>query len=151
MPVVTSILWLYHNEPPSIQLISASNLLLDIKFLLFLRAFKYFGVYFAIILGVARKVFSFLMILFTIILSFAHAFYILLKPTSKEYTLDQPNLDKNDQNNPWNLAPKYYTYFAGNNSINYDSFLLQLPDSNTNIFAKFDYSMLAMYKFLTGI
>src|SRR6266540_3827434 len=63
------------------SLITISCLISDIKFILFLRAFESFGIYFAIMLAVARKIFSFLLILFLIILSFAHAFFILLKPS----------------------------------------------------------------------
>jgi hypothetical protein len=150
LPVVTSILWLYYNNSPPVELISLSNLLLDLKFMLFLRAFTYFGRYFAIILGVARKVFSFLIILFIIILSFSHAFYILLKPAQEDYTLDNPDFKEDDPNSPWNLTPKYFTYFTNNNSYNQDSFIVQQPDNNTNMFAHFDSSMLAMYNFLAG-
>ena len=150
LPVVTSILWLYHDSSPPVELISLSNLLLDLKFMLFLRAFTYFGRYFAIILGVARKVFSFLMILFLIVLSFSHAFYILLKPLQEDYTLDNPDFRENDPNSPWNLASKYFTYFTSDKSYNQNSIIVQQPDSNTNMFAHFHSSMLAMYNFLAG-
>jgi len=118
--------------------------------MLFLRAFRYFGRYFAIILGVARKVFSFLMILFLIVLSFSHAFYILLKPLQEDYTLDNPDFRDNDPNSPWNLASKYFTYFTSDKSYNQNSIIVQQPDSNTNMFAHFHSSMLAMYNFLAG-
>ncbi|CAJ0844623.1 611_t:CDS:2, partial [Entrophospora sp. SA101] len=55
LPVITSASWLLNNHPPSTWAISLTNLLLDLKFMLFLRCFSYFGAYFAIILGVARK------------------------------------------------------------------------------------------------
>ncbi|CAJ0839572.1 12585_t:CDS:2, partial [Entrophospora sp. SA101] len=55
LAIITSILWLYYNIPPPVQLISASNLLLDLRLMLFLRVFKHFGAYFAIIIGVAKK------------------------------------------------------------------------------------------------
>jgi len=150
LPVVTSILWLYHDSLPPVELISLSNLLLDLKFMLFLRAFRYFGRYFAIILGVARKVFSFLMILFLIVLSFSHAFYILLKPLQENYTLDNPDFRDDDPNSPWNLTSKYFTYFTNNSSYNQDSIIVQQPDGNTNMFVHFHSSMLAMYNFLAG-
>ncbi|CAJ0857409.1 11092_t:CDS:2 [Entrophospora sp. SA101] len=118
--------------------------------MLFLRAFAYFGRYFAIILGVARNVFSFLMILFIIILSFSHAFYILLKPIQEDYKFDIPDFIDNDPNNPWNLASKYFTYFKSDKSYNQNSIIVQQPDSNTNMFAHFHSSMLAMYNFLAG-
>ena len=92
LPTITSILLLttengndyykYYIEHKDLRpWITISCLILDIKFILFLRAFESFGIYFAIMLAVARKIFSFLLILFLIILSFAHAFFILLKPS----------------------------------------------------------------------
>ncbi|CAJ0850367.1 13740_t:CDS:2 [Entrophospora sp. SA101] len=101
LAIVTSILWLHYNSPPPVQLISASNLLLDLRLMLFLRVFKNFGAYFAIIIGVAKKVFWFLIIIMIIILSFSHAFYLLLKP-NQDVALDYPDFN-DDSNNPWNL------------------------------------------------
>jgi hypothetical protein len=87
--------------------------------LLFFRAFEYFGVYFAIIISVGKKIFSFLLVLFIIIISFAHAFYILLSPKS-EISLEQYNTNNNDDpNNPWNLAPSYSQVIDNNgNTVN---------------------------------
>ncbi|CAJ0838434.1 5695_t:CDS:2, partial [Entrophospora sp. SA101] len=123
--IVTSILWLYYSNQPPVQLISASNLLLDLRLMLFLRVFKKFGAYFAIIIGVAKKVFC------------------------QNFALGYPDFN-NDTNNPWNLVNAYYTYFANNNSYSQDPFLVQLPDDNTNMFAQFSSSILAMYNFLAG-
>ncbi len=67
------------NYPP---LIAISCFILYIKFILFLRAIEAFGIYFTIMISVARKIFSFLVILFLIILSFASAFLELLHPAS---------------------------------------------------------------------
>ena len=139
-------LWLIEGSPPPKELISLSNLMLDLKFALFLRVFKYFGKYFAIIIGVAKKIFSFLVILFIIIISFSHAFYIILKP---RHGLDSPDLE--DPNNPWSLTIRYYTYLTSNNSISSNSpYLVQGPDNNTNMFMGFKSSIFAIYKFLTG-
>ncbi|CAJ0846735.1 13542_t:CDS:2 [Entrophospora sp. SA101] len=110
LAISTSFLWLHYNNSPPVQLISASNLLLDLRLMLFLRAFRHFGAYFAIVIGVAKK----------------------------------------DLNNPWNLVNRYYTYFANSNSYSQDSYLVQLPDGNTNMFSQFSSSILAMYNFLTG-
>jgi len=115
--------------------------------MLFLRVFKYFGKYFAIIIGVAKKVISFLVILFIIVFSFAHALFIQLRP-KETYNLEAPNLNL-DENNPWNIVPKYYQIFANGTIIN-DSFLIQQPDISTNMFSKYSVSTLAMYNFLTG-
>jgi hypothetical protein len=96
-------------------------------------------VYFAIIISVAREIISFLLLLFIIIISFAHAFYILLLPRSD-----------NDPNNPWKLAPTYNQIFE-NGTIDSNPFLIQPPNENTNMFIDFKTSLFAMYKFLTGI
>src|SRR6266498_6090984 len=77
LPTYTSIFW-YKNRVIDTYLVSISCLILEIKFILFFQAVESFGVYFAIILGVVRKISSFLFILFLIIVSFAHAFIILL-------------------------------------------------------------------------
>ncbi|CAJ0901937.1 2138_t:CDS:2 [Entrophospora sp. SA101] len=74
--------------------------------MLFLRALTYFGRYFVVILGVARKV---------------------------DYTLYSPDFRDGDPNSPWNLASKYFTYFESNNSYDQNSIIVQQPDGNTNI------------------
>ncbi|CAG8473639.1 10082_t:CDS:2 [Dentiscutata erythropus] len=84
-PVAISIYWLINGSPP-LWAPSLACLFLDIKFLFYLRAFEYFGVYFAIIVGVAQTVFSYLIVLGIIILAFTHALYILLQEDSKNMT-----------------------------------------------------------------
>ncbi|CAG8656062.1 9704_t:CDS:2, partial [Ambispora leptoticha] len=110
MPTVTSIYWLLYGPPPQ-WAPSLACLFLDIKFLFFLRAFEYFGIFFAIIIGVAQKVFSYLIVLGMIILAFAHALYILLQEPSE-------NLDS--------------------------------TDVNTDLYANFETSLLAVYLLMTG-
>ena len=148
----TSIYWFQTNDKNNnylIQLLSFSCLFLDIKFLLFFRAFEYFGVYFAIIISVGKKIFSFLLVLFIIIISFAHAFYILLSPKS-EFSLEQYNTNNNDDpNNPWNLASTYQVFENGNNT-SYAT-IIQPPDENTNMFVQYRTAIFAMISFLTGI
>src|SRR5688572_24013412 len=75
LPTFTACIWLYEGERNDqiIQLLSFSCLFLDLKFLLFFRAFQSFGVYFAIMISVAKQIFSFLVVLLIIITSFAHA------------------------------------------------------------------------------
>ena len=86
-------------------MVSISCLLLELKFLLFFRAFKSFGFYFIIIIDVAKKICSFLIVLLIILLSFAHAFWVLLKP-SQNFSLDDPpnTNNNNDPNDPWKLT-----------------------------------------------
>ena len=151
LPIYTSIYWLQisdKNDDYLIQLLSFSCLFLDIKFLLFFRVFEYFGVYFAIIISVGKKIFSFLVVLFIIIISFAHAFYILLSPRS-EFSLEE-RTNNNDPNNPWNLAPSY-NQIIDNETNSSNPFMIQIPDDNTNMFMNFGTSLFATYLFLTGV
>ncbi|PKC02773.1 hypothetical protein RhiirA5_424748 [Rhizophagus irregularis] len=147
VPVLTSIYWInsYINEESTdyTNAISVSCLLLDIKFLLFFRAFESFGIYFAIIIGVAKRIISFLFIILIILFGFAHAFFILLKPKS-EY-----DRDLNDLNNPWSLTKKYHQVTEDTN-IDETAILIEEPSSNTNLFTNYPNSLLSMYLFLTG-
>ena len=110
-------------------MLSFSCLFLDIKFLLFFRAFEYFGVYFAIIISVAKQIISFLVVLFIIIISFAHAFYILLLPRSA-FSFDE-RMSNNDPNNPWNIVTSYNLIFE-NGTVDTNPYIIQLPNGNTN-------------------
>jgi hypothetical protein len=112
-----------------------SFILLSFKFLLFFRVFNSFGKYFAIIIGVAKTVFPFLVVLFFIILGFAQAFFIILR-----------SIEVNDDNDPQNLVTKY-DFINSDGTINN---IIQPPDSNTNLFNWFPTSLLAVYKMLTG-
>ena len=148
--MVTSAYWFYLHSNPNpnqfeqkklIPFASVSCLLLDIKFLLFFRAFESFGIYFAIILGVGRRIFSFLFIIFLIIISFAHAFFVLLEPVVG---------DPNNPNNSWALTTKYHQ-ISEDGTIDPNATLVQEPDENTNLFSSYPNSLLAMYLFLVGI
>ncbi|PKK61670.1 hypothetical protein RhiirC2_791467 [Rhizophagus irregularis] len=147
LPIYTSIRWLQTNETNLIPLLSFSCLFLDIKFLLFFRAIEYFGIYFAIIISVAKQIVSFLVVLLIIIISFAHAFYILLTPRSI-FSFDELT-NNNDPNNPWNIVSSYYQIFK-NGTIDTHQFLIQQPNGNTNMFNDFRTSLFAMYLSLTG-
>ena len=123
--------WLISGTKPPLWLLSLSNFLLNYKFLLFFRVFPSFGKYFIIIVGVAKEVFPFLVVLWFIVLGFAHAFFILLRS-------DDPIGNSNNFN-----------------STNSDATSLMLiktpgPDLNANMFNWFSTSLLAMYLFLAG-
>ncbi|PKY39136.1 hypothetical protein RhiirA4_452289 [Rhizophagus irregularis] len=149
LPIYTSIYWLQTNDKNNItQLLSFSCLFLDIKFLLFFRVFESFGIYFAIIISVGKKVSSFLVVLFIIIISFAHTFFILLSPTNPNFSFKEYT-NNSDQNNPWNIVPTYHQVFK-NGTMDLDSSIIQQPDENTNMFMNFGTSLFAMYLFLTG-
>ncbi|RIB15921.1 hypothetical protein C2G38_1550039 [Gigaspora rosea] len=144
IPTITSFIWLC-DKKPQIWIITIASFLLEIKFLLFFRALKYFGKYFAIMIGVAQQVFSFLAILGILVLAFAHSLHLLLRPTS-EYSYDQPS-NTNDANNPWNLVPTYK--FISSNSAIGELSLIEIPNDNTNLFTMFSTSILAVYFMLT--
>ena len=124
-----------------------SCLLLDFKFLLFFRAFELFGVYFVIIINVAKKIASFLVLLLIILLSFAHAFMILLKPR-ESYSLEEPT-NNNDPNNPWDLTDKFNQ--VENGTITNSTSFVQQPDTSTNMFDSYRTSLFSMYLYLIGI
>ena len=108
MPVITST-YLIIKGIENTQTISISCLLLGLKFLLFFRAFESFGTYFAIIIGVAKRIASFLFIILIITFSFALSLFILLKPRSNFSENEQGDL--NDPNNPWALTLKYHQIY----------------------------------------
>jgi len=146
VPTCTSIYWLCTDEKPFF-LLSVSCLFLDFKFLLFFRAFESFGVYFVIIIGVAKRIASFLVVLFIIIVSFAHAFFVLLKPRLN-YTLNEPT-NNDDPNNPWNLTDSYNQ--IKNETISSNPIFVRTPDTNTNMFTDYHTALFSMYLYLTGI
>ena len=117
------------------------------KFLLFLRVFESFGVYFAIIVSVGEQIVYFFVVLLIIIMGFAHAFYILLSP-KPDVSFDNPT-NTDDLNNPWNLVPTYKNVLE-NGNIDSNSYITQQPDENTNMFADYKTALFAMYLFLTG-
>jgi hypothetical protein len=121
---------------------------LDIKFLLFFRVFESFGVYFAIIISVGKQIISFLVVLLIIIISFAHAFFILLSP-EPGFSFEK-YINSNDPNNPWNLAPTY-SKVLDDGTVDSNPYIIQKPDENTNMFIDYRTALFAMYLFLTGI
>ncbi|RHZ88669.1 hypothetical protein Glove_21g125 [Diversispora epigaea] len=147
-PIYTSILLLTNDyESSAIWQRVISVLVLDIKFIFFLRSFSYFGVFFEIISNVAKSVLSFSIILIFIIFAYAHAFYILLQP-AKPFDPDNPDFD-DDPNSPWNLATTYKTMLPDGN-ISSTPTLIETPSSSTNLFDSFGTSILAVFALMTG-
>ena len=138
----------YGENSQIVQLVSYTCLLLDLKLLLFFRVFKSYARYFAIIISVARQVFVFLIVFLAIIMvSFAHAFYILLTP-KLPYSFDEYDPNNDDPNNPWNLSPNYQLFVNGTST---NTTIIQKPDENTNMFIDYRTALFAMISFLTGI
>src|SRR5688572_5168279 len=144
LPVYISINYLQTNDK-NISLVAFSCLFLDFKFLSFFRLIELYNMYFSIILKVAEKLISFLAFLIVMIFSFAHAFYILLRP-KENYSLDEPT-NNDDPNNPWNLVPGYYQTFE-NGTITSNKSFVQAPDENTNMFTNYGDALYAMYLFV---
>ena len=95
----------------------------------------------------AKQIIYFLVILFIIIISFAHALFVFLTPRD-DYPLDQPTIN-DDPNNPWNLNTTYNQIENGN--IAQNASFVQAPDANTNMFVHYKTALFAVYLFLTGI
>ena len=81
-------------------------------------------------------------------MSFAHAFYILLSP-KMPYSLDK-RIINDDPNNPWNLVTTYQV-FGENSTDDANTLIIQPPDDNTNMFTGYITSVIAMSAFLTGM
>ena len=120
------------------------------KFLLLIRPFKYFGIYIAIIFGVAQQVFSFLVVLGIMIVGFAHTFFVLLRPMpNSSFNMPPSSLDGEDPNDPWQLTPTY-SQMLNNGTLVDGATLIQDPDANTNMYSWFGSSLLGVYRFLAG-
>ncbi|RIB15361.1 hypothetical protein C2G38_2143609 [Gigaspora rosea] len=152
-PVYTSITWLESSTFP-VWSATISVLFLEIRFLLFFRVFEILGAYFAMIVGVAQKAFSYLIILAFIIFAFSHSLHILLRPTTNvslnatNVNLNNPNYG-NDQNNPWNLVSSYHSVSVLG-TVSQNATLTELPSASTNMFTSLYTAFLAVYLMLTG-
>ena len=133
-------------DDKNVSLVAFSCLFLDFKFLSFFRLIELYNMYFSIILKVAEKLISFLAFLVVMIVSFAYAFYILLRP-KEEYSLKEPT-NNEDPNNPWNLVPSYYQ--VENDNITSNKLFVQAPEENTNMFTNYGDALYAMYLFIIG-
>ncbi|CAI2166724.1 1015_t:CDS:10 [Funneliformis geosporum] len=142
-PVYTAFVWLYNDHTPNLWLISISNLFLHFKFITYLRALDYFGSNFTIIIGVAKRILSFLLILFFIIVGFAHAFYIIL---STEQSLSHGDIMDMDMGPyDFNNIPTY-NEVKKNGDIG-DIAFIEVPAESP--FESYPSTLLAMYMFLT--
>jgi len=88
-------------------------------------------------------------IVFIILLSFAHAFWVLLRP-KEGYSLDEPPLTDDDPNNPWDLTSSF-NQILNDGTFTSKSLFIQKPDKNTNMFSDYSTSFFAIYLYLTGI
>ncbi|KAF0461569.1 transient receptor potential cation channel subfamily a member 1-like [Gigaspora margarita] len=78
----TSIYWLKNGSAPT-WAITFSTLFLEIKFIIFFRPIKFFGIYLAMIMNTVDRVISFLIIFGFFTLAFAHSLYLLLRSASE--------------------------------------------------------------------
>ncbi|PKY58504.1 hypothetical protein RhiirA4_550081 [Rhizophagus irregularis] len=168
LPIITSIYWIiikygdiyssyginittntdYFKTPKGLEAIS--NLLLSFKFLIFFRVFQLCGIYFAIIIGVPKKAFPFLIVLFFLLFGFAHAFFILQADNSafsssiSDFLVYEPN----NTDNPWNKTTVYHVYLNG--TIYQNVTFIEDPNSTKNLFDSFIRSLLSVYLLLIG-
>ncbi len=150
LPIYTSIRWLRTNENDDqiIPFFTFSCLFLNLKLISFFRILEIYNVYFTIVTRIAKKVvFFFVCFIMIILISFAYAFHILLAP-KMSYSFDE-RIINNDPNNPWNIATTFQVY-ENETSVNSNSFILQKPDENTNVFSSFITSLFATCLLLTG-
>ncbi|GBC07473.1 hypothetical protein RclHR1_00750007 [Rhizophagus clarus] len=119
----------------------------NLKMILFLFPTEIFGPYLSLLRHVAKHIFSFILILLFLILAFAHAFFILLRPINS-FDASQPVFD-DDPNNPWNMASTYNSISSDKN-VSKDPILIQLPNLNTNLYAFYNTSFVALYQLMTG-
>ncbi|RIB06365.1 hypothetical protein C2G38_523237 [Gigaspora rosea] len=80
--IATSIYWLKNGSAPT-WAITFSTLFLEIKFIIFLRPIKFFGIYLAMIMNTVDRVMSFLIIFGFFTLAFAHSLHLLLRSESE--------------------------------------------------------------------
>ncbi|KAF0548146.1 nudt9 protein [Gigaspora margarita] len=141
-PICTSFSWLQTGKLPLWETV-ISTLLLELKFLLYFRAIKYFGTYFAIMIRVAQRVFSFLVVWAIFIFAFAHSLHLLLRPTTV-YSDQQSYIG--GVNNSWNIASKRQ-YVSPNDIIENTT---EDFDENLTMFSMLYSSFLAVYFMMTG-
>lgn len=146
LPIITSYYMLQNDGFR--WLISIANLLVGLKFILYFRVLESFGAYYAIIIGVAKAIFAFLVMIILIVVSFGLAFYTLLQPSSS-VNYDQLGNQTSDENNPWSFASSYYQVYD-NGTIGSDPILIAKPDENADMFAKISTSLFAIYEYLAG-
>ncbi|CAG8583023.1 17969_t:CDS:2 [Dentiscutata erythropus] len=149
LPIITAFCMLQGDASNWSILISIADLLVGLKFILYFRVLESFGAYYAIIIGVAKAIFAFLVMIVLIIVSFGLAFYVLLKPSSTVY-YDQPGNQTNDENNPWSFASSYYQVYE-NGTIGSNPVLIAQPDENEDMFAYIPTSLFAIYGYLADI
>ncbi|KAF0519589.1 transient receptor potential cation channel subfamily V member 4-like [Gigaspora margarita] len=78
----TSIDWLKNGSAPT-WAITFTTLFTEIKFILFFRSWKFFGIYLAMIMNTVDKVISFVLIFGLFTLAFAHSLHLLLRSESE--------------------------------------------------------------------
>ena len=102
-----------------------------------------------IIFGVIRQIFSFLVILGIMIIGFAHALFVLLKPESGNSWETPSSPENSDPNDPWKLTASLTTALDNGTIVDGTSLVVK-PDENTNVYTRFTTSLLGAYKFLVG-
>ncbi|GBC09599.1 hypothetical protein RclHR1_00090033 [Rhizophagus clarus] len=132
LPLACSIMVIIREEPPD-GLKSFAVLFVWINALLQARAFAGPGKFIAIVIEIGKKIITLFVTLFIFILGFANALFVLLRDIPPSQIVQQYNGTITDQNT---------------GQITGDMSLIQTPQDNTNMWQRFDYSILATYFFL---
>ncbi|PKY47234.1 hypothetical protein RhiirA4_543834 [Rhizophagus irregularis] len=103
-----------------------------------IHVFQSYGMNFILIFKLAPVLYPSFVLLFFVIFGYAQAFYIILRSNGI-----------NDDNDPQNLATEY-EFVNSDGIISNTTTIIQVPDSNTNLFNWFPTSLLAVYKLITG-
>src|SRR5687768_1685377 len=123
LSIYVSINYLQTNEVNA-SFVAFACLFLDFKFLSFFRVLSdKYNMYFSIVLKVGRRLRYFVVFLIVQVASFAHAFHVLLRPTSP-FSLDE-RIVNDDPNNPWNLVSNYSQISEDGTKM---STIVQVPD-----------------------
>lgn len=122
--------------------------------MIFFRVFQLCGTYFAIIIGVPKKAFPFLIVLFFLLFGFAHAFFILQAddnaiPSIPSSIFDPSDYKPNNIDSPWNKTTVYHVFLNG--TIYQNVTFIEDPNSKKNLFDGFIRSLLSVYLLLIGM
>ncbi|CAB4378825.1 unnamed protein product [Rhizophagus irregularis] len=132
LPLVCDLMVIVGKEPPH-SLKSYAVLCVWINTLLQARAFAGPGKFIAIVIEIGKKIITLFVTLFVFILGFANALFVLLRDIQPLDIVQEYNGNIIDQN-------------TGQITANVS--LFQTPQENTNMWERFDYSILATYFFL---
>ncbi|RHZ83264.1 hypothetical protein Glove_99g164 [Diversispora epigaea] len=133
LPLATAILVVLVKKEPPHWLKCFSILMVWTRSLIQLRAFAGPGKFIAIVFEITYKIRALFFVLAFLVMGFANAMFVLLRETD-----------------PYDLVPQYEGNITNSTSgdVIGSIFLTEIPQSSTNNWVRFDWSILATYSFL---